>query len=368
MRNVSNYDLIVFDLEDALIVRSKSKCTAATKAVDAYLVKLLGVGEEGGPLFSPQEAEDFARGQGIASEVDLAHLLLVAAVQWLPVEFAEEEFDGYDGRDLLAAVREKGRLKTTLGELAKAKRLQEFAKMLRSKGGGIRALNRLRGLRNRFLVLAEGHIMMDNFVKRIVAEAYLGDELFEMENNQPRQYIKEPGAIDLEECWLSADDIAALRKRCPLGALTSRNPSEVNYVLARLGIDRYLDVVLGRMAGGAGAADPEEARWIRALGVVDNMEADYASKVSEVIERLRSMEEMQPAVRVAYVGNCLPEERALVALKERYRLTLIGCAMDLDKRAVSQMKEKGADYVVTEPAQLMRVLSERPRVRSDYLY
>lgn len=367
MGGVSNYDLMVFDLEDALIDRSKSRCTAVSRGVDAYLVRLLGVQPEGGPVFHPTEVEEFARVHGIDSSVDTMHALLVAALHWLPVEFSEDEFGGLDGPDLLQAVRASGRLRVSLGELARLKNLQEFGKILRSKGGGIKGLARARTLRNRFLALAEGHIMMDNFVERILAEAYLGEDLFVHEHGQPRQFVTEPGAIDLETSWLDPGDIANLRKRCPLGAVTSRNQSEAQYVLSRLDIQRYLEVVVGRGAMGMGMMDAEEARWIRSLGVVESMEADYPTKVTEAIERLRGLEDMQTAVRVAYIGNCLPEERGLTALKERYRLTVIGCAIGMDRKAVSQMKEKGADYVVTEPVQLLKVLSERPRPRSEYL-
>ncbi len=368
MGGVSNYDLVVFDMEDALIDRSKSRCAAVSKGVDAYLVRLLGVEPHGGPVFSPAEVEEFARVQGIESNRDVMYALLLAALHSLPVEFNEEDFEGYDGADLLQAVRATGRLRISLGEIARLKNLQEFNKTLRSRGGGMRGLGRVRGLRNRFLALAEGHIMMDNFVSRILAEAYLGEDLFLHEHGQPRQFVTEAGAIDLETSWLDPADIATLRKRCPLGVVTSRGQSEVQHVLTRLDIQRYLDVVVGRGAMGMGMMDPEEARWIRSLGVVETTEADYATKVTEAIERLRGLEEMQTAPRVAYVGNCLPDERGLVALKERYRLTLVGCAIGLDRKAATQMREKGADFVVTEPAQLVRVLSERPRPRSELLY
>lgn len=368
MGGVSNYDILVFDMEDALIDRSKSRCAAVSRGVDAYLVRLLGVEPAGGPVFNPAEVEEFVRAQGIDSAVDAMHALLVAALHWLPMEFSEADFGGYDGPDLLQAVRASGRLRVSLGELARLKNLPEFQKILRSRGGGIRGLGRARGLRNRFLALAEGHIMMDNFVKRILAEAYLGEELFVHEHGQPRQFVTEDGAIDLETSWLDPADVATLRKRCPLGAVTSRSQSEAQHVLTRLDLQRYLEVVVGRGSMGMGMMDADEARWIRSLGVVESMEADYPTKVTEAIERLRGLEDMQTAVRVAYVGNCLPDERGLVPLKERYRLTLVGCAIGLDRKAVTQMKEKGADFVVTEPGQLVRVLSERPRPRSGPPY
>lgn len=368
MGGISKYDLLVFDMEDALIDRSRSRCTAVSRGVDAYLVRLLGIAPDGGPLFTPGEVEDFARTHGIEPNGEAMHALLVAALHWLPVEFSEEEFSAYDGPDLLQAVRASGRLRVSLGDLARSKNIHDFNRMLKGKGGGIKGLGRVRGLRNRFLVLAEGHIMMDNFVKRILAEAYLGEDLFVHEHGQPRQFVTEDGAIDLETAWLDPADIATLRKRWPLGGVTCRSQSEAQHVLTRLGLERYLDVVVGRGSMGMGMMDAEEARWIRSLGVVETMEADYATKVTEAIERLRGLEDIQAAVRVAYVGNCLPDERGLLALKERYRLTLIGCAIGLDRKAVTQMKEKGADFVVTEPAQLVRILSERPRPRSGPMY
>jgi len=368
MRNVSNYDIVVFDLEDALIDRSESRCVAVSRGVDTYLTALLGVGPEGGPVFSPAEVKEFAASQGIESAVDVMHALLVAALHVLPVEFSETEFGGLDGRDLLDAVRRSGRLQVSLGELARLKNLPEFNKTLRSRGGGMKGLSRTRTFRNRFLALAEGHIMMDNFVKRILNEVYLGEEIFRHEYGQARQFVSADGAIDLETSWFEPAELADLRKRCALGAVTTRNHLETQHVLTRLDLQRHIEVVVGRGAMGMGMMDAEEARWIRSLGVVESVEADYPTKVTECIERLRGQEDLQTVVRVAYVGNCIPEERGLPTLKERYRLTIIGCLFDMDRKTAALMKEKGADAVVTEPAQLLKVLSERPRLRSTPEY
>lgn len=363
MVQVSNYDLVVFDFEDVLIDRSAARCAAVSKAVDVYLVSLLGVRDEGGPVFTPKEVEEVARAQGLERDADLMEAMLIAALHWLPEEVNEADFQDYDGRDLLDAVKASGRIKASLGDIGARKNISEFNKVLRQRGGGAKAISRLRNLRNRFLALTEGHILMDNFGKRIYMEVYLGSELFSHLYGQEPRFVVSEGTIALESLWIEPEDLGHLRKRFAMAGVTSRPQVEVQKVLAQLGVQNLFEVVVGRGAMGMGMGDPEEALLIRSLGVVDAQEADYGTKVTEAIERARAMDETQSYARIAYVGNCAPEDRNFTTLKERYRVVLIGCVFGRNHKTLAQMKEKGADYVVSEPKQLVKLLSERPKTR-----
>lgn len=363
MAQLSNYDIVVIDMEDALVDRSMSKCTAISEGVDAYLTALLGVKQEGGPLFSPEEVKSFLESQGFDSEVDALSALLMAALHSLPVELKEEEYEVFDGREMLEAVRRTRKIDVTLGQLKKLKNLPEFEKMLRQKGGGKKGLSRLQGLRNRWLVLAEGHVMMDNFVHRVFAEAYLGEDLFQRFYGQERHFVTSEGTIELEKCWLDPNDIAELRKRCAIAVVTSRTQLEAQHVLSSINISSYIDVVVSQDS--MGFAMSEESSWIRDLGVQETMSVDYPTRVTEAIERVRAQGGFDsPVLRIAYVGNVLPESRGILTLRERYRLVTIHCVFGQDRRTAQVPREKGADMVVQEPAQLLRVLSERPKVRS----
>lgn len=366
MGGFSNFDLVVFDMEDALVDYSNSLCTAVSRGIDAYLVGLLGLKPEGGPLFSPEEVKEFGHVQGFDSRMEVMEALLLAALHWLPGDLTEDDFDGLDGRDLLHAVSQKPEMDISVGDLSQRKHIAEFNKMLRSKGSGKRGLGRIRGLRNSWMSLSEGHVMMDNFVHRIFHEAYLGDSLFLQEHGQQRQFVSEAGAIELEKSWFAPRDLAQIRKRCPLGTVTSRSQVEAQFVLERLEIRRYLDVVVSQSAMGMGMADAEEARWIQSLGVVDASGADYPTKVTEAIGRIRNQEDMRSITRVGYVGNCSPDNRSIPRLKERNRLTAIGCAFGQDRKVGVDQREKGADMVVSDPNQMIRVLTERPRPRSGH--
>ncbi|NOZ01626.1 MAG: hypothetical protein GXP54_07025 [Deltaproteobacteria bacterium] len=366
MPAISNFDIIVFDMEDALIDHSNSMCAAVSRAIDTYLVSLLGIRPEGGPVINPHEILEFSRVQGFDKGEDVMDALLAAALNWLPVDMAESDFDDLDGRDLLLAVSKRPEMAISLGDVAAKKNLAEFNKLLRSRGSGKRGMGRLRGLKNSWMALCEGHIMMDNFSQRILKEAFLGDKLFMAEHGQQRQFVTDIGAIEMEKPWISPHDLAYIRKRCPLATITSRSRTEAQFVLDRLDLRRYLDVVVSRGSMGMGMEDPEEARWIRSLGVAETTGADYPTRVTEAIGRIRNQEAMQSIVRVAYVGNCAIDDRGIARLKERNRLTAIGCAFGQDHKAAAAQKEKGADMVVHDPHQLSRVLTERPRLRSSY--
>jgi len=366
MRTYNQFDIIVFDMEDALIDQRRSLCAAVGIGIETYLVRLLGIDPDGGPLFSSDEIKEFQRMQGSMSDLSLMKALLLAALHWLPSELSEEDFNGLDGRDLLEAVAERDEMHLSLRDLAKRKNMAAFNKMLRSKGGGEKGLSRVRGLRNRWMALSEGHVMMDNYVKRILREAYLGDRLFRIEYGQERQFVTEPGAIDREESWHDPHALSSLRKRCPLAAVTRRSQSEAQYVLDRLEIRSYMDAIVGQGTMGMGMADPQEARWIQSLGVVETSEADYSTKVTEAIERIRGQEGMRTMFRVGYVGDCTLDNRGLVNLKGRYRLTTIGCAFSHDRKMANAQREKGADMVVSDPKHMVRILTERPRHRSRH--
>ncbi len=367
MANYSNYDVLIFDVEDALVDQGASLATAVSRAVDAYLGLLLGDRAEGGPVFSAEEVRHFMDAQDFDTDTDVLQALLTVALHALSVELNEDEFLDHDGRDLLDAVRATGQITDSLGDIARQKNMAEFTKLLRQRGGGKRGFGRLRNMRNQWLVLAEGHIMMDNVVKRILAEVYLGPELFLKEYGGERQFYHEQGVIGLERCWLEPSTLASLRKRCPFAAISSRSQAEAQFVLANIGIDRMFDVIVSQDAMGMGMANLEEVSWIRGLGVGGTAAAEYGTRIADAIERVRAQEGLEQIVRVGYIGNCAKEGRAIPPLKERYRLVAIGAAFGQDKKVIQAQRDKGADIVVQDPGQLVRVLSERPRMRStDY--
>lgn len=360
MVNYTNFDLIVFDMEDALIDRSGALGSAVSRAVDTYLTVLLGVRPDGGPVFSVAAVSDFVSKQQFDSPLDVFHALLSFAIHSLPFELKEEAFYDYDGRDVLEAVKGSGLMAISLGELSKLCNVQEFTKMLRSKVGGLKGLIRARALKNQWLVLAEGHIMMDNLVKRIFAEVYLEDELFLREYGVERRFITDGACIRKEKSNLDPEEVAAIRRHCPMAVVTDRDQQEAQFVLNNCGIGKYIDVVVSADAMGMGMADPEEVVWIRSLGVGGAEAADYATRVADAIERTRAQEALEGVIRIGWVGNCGHEGRNLAGLKERYRLTVIATAFDEEQKTAAMLKEKGADIVVSDPESIFKVITERP--------
>ncbi|MBP7124905.1 hypothetical protein KBD49_00880 [Myxococcota bacterium] len=357
-----NYDLLIFDMEDALVDQSVSLCTALSRAVDTYLTVLIGVGPDEAPLFTPDEVRSFQEAMDFESDEAVLEALLVHALDLLPEDLDEGSFEGADGREMLDAVRTGHHVRATLAEIRARKNLPGFQKSLRHLGGGKRGLPRLR-TRNRWMVMAEGHIMMDNLVRRVLAEVFLGEDLFQKEFGRGRQFYLGDGTLDLETGWLTVQDLTFLRQRCPLATLTSRSQAEAQAALEVLGIASLIEVVVGRDSQGMGVADAEEVDFVRSLGIGATLMADYAVRVTEAIERVRAQEGIENLTRVGWIGNCAREGRNFQTLKERYRLTCIGVAFGSDRKTLSLQRERGADLVVTEPSQLLRVLPERPKPR-----
>ncbi len=361
----SSYDVVVFDMEDALIDQGFSLTAAISRAVDTYLTELLGIKAEGGPVFTPDDVRMFTNNHFFDTDTDVVNALLTAALNYMSVELFEDDFPNHDGRDLLDAIKATGKLTDSLGDIAKNLRMNEYTKLLRQRGGGKRGFGRLGYMRNQWMILAEGHILMDNLVRRIFAEVYLGRELFFKEFNRERQFYDGPGVIDLEQSWIEVGALASLRKRCSFAVVTNRTQAEAQFVLSNLGIDKLFDAIVSQDAMGIGMADLEEVSWMRDLGVGAVVEADYSTRVAEAIERVRAQAGLEQILRVAYVGDCTRENRGINTLKERYRMTAIGTVFGRDHLAAAAQREKGADIVVHDPGQLVRALSERPRMRSS---
>lgn len=360
----SNYDILIFDMEDALVDQSVSLGAAVSRGVDTYLTAVVGVKPEGGPVYTTDDVKAFSEANDFESDFEVLNALLANAAQHLSEELHEDDFGGYDGRDLLDVVRASGRITDSLGDLAGRKNLAEFSRTLRSRGGGRRGFPKLKTA-NRWMVLAEGHIMMDNLVRRVLAEVYLGEELFAKEYGRARQFVSDEGAIRLETSWLHPDDLLQMRKRCPFAVLTSRSQAEAQFALQNIGIGGMVNSIVSQDAMGMGMADQEEVTWIRNLGVGGAGSADYPTRIIEAIERVRAQEGIEQLVRIGYIGNTARDGRSFQMLKERYRMTVIGVAFGLDKKILVALKEKGADLVIAEPDQLLRVLSERPRMRGS---
>ncbi|MBP7382212.1 hypothetical protein KBA39_07395 [Myxococcota bacterium] len=357
--NFSNFDLLIFDMEDALVDRSDALGSAVSRAVDTYLTMLLGLRPEGGPVFSVADVAEFVSRQQFEEPIDVFHCLLSMAISVMPIDMNESDFFDYDGRDVLEAVKNSGRLSMSLGELSKMCNVQEFSKTLRGKGGGLKGLKAQRNLRNQWLVLAEGHIMMDNLVKRIFAEVYLENELFMKEYGVERRFITDRACIRRERGYLEPDEIDSIRRQCPISVVTARDLAEAQFVLDNIGIGRYIDCIVSADAMGMGMADPDEVVWIRSLGVGGAEAADYATRVADAIERTRAQEALDSVIRIAWIGDCTIEGRNMSALKDRYGLTIIGISLAGDPKNVAALKDKGADIVVSDPESMLKAINER---------
>lgn len=359
MINYTNFDLVIFDMEDALVDRSEALGSAVSRAVDVYLTMILGLRPEGGAVYSVADVSEFVSLQQFDEPIDVFHALLAFAIHVMPVNLREEDYYDFDGRDVLEAVRNSGLVNMSLGELRKLCNVQEFSKILRSKGGGLKGLTRQRTLKNQWLVLAEGHILMDNLVKRIFAEVYLESELFMKEYGVERRFITDRACIRKEKGYIDPVDFEAIRRQCPISVVTSRDQNEAQFVLNNIGLGRFIDVIVSADAMGMGMAEADEVVWIRSLGVGGAEAADYSTRVADAIERTRAQESLESVIRIGWIGDCTVEGRNLAALKERYGMTLIGISFGGDPKNETALKDKGADVVVSDPESMLRAITDR---------
>ncbi len=354
-------DLVVIDFDDVLIDCYKSLLLASIRTTEIYLTKVLGVQGPDKGLLSPKEVEQFANAYGFKVGHDLAYVLLLYFLSILDEEYSPDEFDALDPKAVIETIRTQRPIRETTADLKKRKRLSDLGKVLRVRGGGMHALNKLTDLKNRFLAFNEGHITMDNYLDRVFEEVYLGEELFQTEYGQARMFSRDTGTIHMEEPRFTIDQFNRLRRRVRLATVTKRTQARTMYLLNLLGLADYFSAVVSSENTFHNAADTEYN--VDMLGVADTKVRNFVAELVSAIERMSADQQWLAESRIIYVGDTSDPAKDLSMIKDRYRLTVIGFSLDRRKRQA--LKDGGADAVAFDANQVVRLLTEREQRHRD---
>ena len=355
-------DLVIIDFDDVLIDCYKSMLTASIRTVEVYLTGVLGVRGEDVDLLSSKEVEQFANAYGFTPGYDLAYALLLYFLSILENEYSEDDFDTMDPKTILDKLKNEMPIRDTMADLKKRKRLSDLGKVLRMRGGGIHALNKLVDLKNRFLAFNEGHITMDNYLLRVFEEVYLGEELFQIEYGQARLFSKDSGTIHMEEPRFTLDQFSRMRNRMRLATVTERSNARTNYLLELLGLNGFFSAVVSSESAGHTTVDPDYG--VEMLGVADTQVRNFTAELVTAIERMSADNQWSESSRIFYVGDTSKPEKDLSMIKDRYRLTVIGFSLDRRKRKA--LKEGGADHVAFDTNQVVRLLTDKRKNTSEH--
>jgi len=354
-------DLVIIDFDDVLIDCYKSLLVASIRTVEVYLSGVLNVQGPPSGLLSEKEVEQFANAYGFQPGYDLAYTLLVYFLSILSNEYHEEDFEAMDPKSILEKIKTEDPIQDTMADLKKRKRLSDLGKVLRMRGGGIHALNKLTGLKNRFLAFNEGHITMDNYLRRVFEEVYLGEELFQIEYGQARLFSRDSGTIHMEEPRFTLDQFQRMRTRMRMATVTRRSGARTNYLLNLLGLDGFFSAVV---ASDTTVKTSMDMRYgVEMLGVADTQVRNFMAELVTAIERMSADNQWAGAGRIFYVGDTSQPEKDLSLIKDRYRLNVIGFSLDRKKRKA--LKEGGADSVAFDTNQVVRLLLDKKRNKTQ---
>jgi len=358
--NYSPNGLVVIDFDDVLIDCYQSIMTASIRTVEVYLSGVLGIKGPSAGLLSPKEVEQFANAYGFSPGIDLSYALLLYFLSILEKKYSIDDYGAMDPKTIIDTIQTKDPITETMADLKKHKRLSDLGRILRVRGGGIHALNKLVDLPNRFLAFNEGHITMDNYLHRVFEEVYLGEELFETEYGQERMFSTDTGTIHMEEPRFTMDQFNRMRSRLRLATVTERTQARTMYLLNLLGLTDIFSAVVSSesMILSANTMD----YGVEMLGVADTQVRNFVAELVSAIERLSAGQDWQASSKIIYVGDTSNPSKNLSMIKDRYRLTVIGYSTDKGKRQA--LKQGGADSVAFDPNQVVHQLTDRGRKKS----
>ncbi len=349
-------DLAIIDFDDVLIDSTKSLLNAAIRTVDVYLNKVIGLKGDDVNILSYQEVEQFASAYGFEPGPDLAYALIVYMLTLLDKQYDPAKFEGMDPKSILDYIKNEDPPSVTMLDLKRKKRLSYIGKPIRIKGGGMKGLNRLGDLPNRFLVFYEGHIAMDNYLKRVFEEVYLGEELFKQEYGHNRVFAKGTGTIHMEEPRFSQYQFEKIMDRYMLATITNRSKARVLYILDLLGLtEKFVAIVTGqeptKSTQGDGVYGADE------LGVAEAQARNFTAEITSVIEQVTMNSKWALGGRALYIGDVSKPEKNMVLIKDRYQLFIIGFSLDRKKKI--PLKAGGADVIAFDINRVFHYLMDK---------
>ncbi|MBM4386727.1 MAG: hypothetical protein FJ088_03250 [Deltaproteobacteria bacterium] len=345
------FDVVIFDLDDILVEKSDTFNETIKKCLNYYLCDFAKIAPAATELITDADIEQLRR-TGFTHDSDVLYAAIVYFLNLLSKEYNEDDYLEYKGTELFDVIAKNDPVEETCDDLLKKKRINEFARMIAGKGGGMKGLNRLFGLKNSWMALYEGHILMDNMIKRIYMEYYLGEELFHTIYSQPRVYIREDGTINRHSLRIHPKYLFRMKKMFPLCVVSDRTYYEARYLLKTFDALNLFDSI-ATIDSGISESEMHD------YGVSTGMEKTYSQMIIEAVESLRGYEELSETPRICFIG-CFPDEaKSLSQLKEKYHVTIVGL-VSKEENAQEIQKKFGINNIVRSNEQILSLFGIQP--------
>ena len=324
--------LIVFDMDGVLIDVSGSYREAVRKTVRLFFSGSKGAEKLPDPLFSLTELAKLKQTGGLNNDWDLTALtlhLLFALVRKPAGPLCDAE-------------------PSDAGEVIRRSDVSELAEFLRKGPCPLMTLLGLHGRRNDPFVAQcqQGDVCTGNRIKRIFQEIYLGRSLFPVHYREEPMFFHEEGLIHREKSLLDAALLQVLARDQILAIATGRPGSEAEFPLDRFGLRQYFDAVIT-----LDDSTREEEKIFLERGERVSLKKPNPYMLDQIPKMIeRSFGECY------YLGDMPDDMQAARASQNGYRGVGVILGATEPENLRRELLQAGADFVVTNPGELLDLL------------
>jgi HAD superfamily hydrolase (TIGR01548 family) len=343
-----NVEIVIFDMDGVLIDVSKSYRETIKKTAAIYLKTVLGLKGDEKSLVTDGDIVAFKEIGGLNNDWDVTTGLLYYFVTLLE----GEEPGGVHRMDSMDEVifflkKNRNLIRGGLREILEKKYIPGFTKRARSLGAGLEAVKKaLSSGKNRF-IFGTGDLNVNNVVKRIFQEVYLGPHFRTIHHGPPRFYSGK-GLFEKERLMVKRESLFILSKRVKMGIASGRPKAEAILGLRNFRIERYFQSLI--------TLEDCEAEQERILALEGKRVNLFKPHPFSVIKAIRKISPGR--VKCAYVGDIPDDVEAANRAKKEIDIISVGCLGPYrDKESARErFLEMGADLMINGVDDLVRLI------------
>ncbi|UCD71501.1 MAG: HAD family hydrolase [Syntrophobacterales bacterium] len=331
-------EIVIFDMDGVLIDVSKSYRESIKRTVALYLKRALGLKGYETSLVSDADIVTFKEIGGLNNDWDVTTGLLYYFISLLEGEEPQDAHTMGSMDEVISFLRKnRGRIRGGVRDIIEKKDIPRFQQHTKRLGTGLEAIKRALNSRKTRFIFGTGDLKVDNLVKRIFQEIYLGPHFKTIYHVPPRFYSGR-GFFERERLMVKRGSLSILSKRVKMGIASGRPKAEAILGLKKFGIKQYF-----RSLVTLEDCEAEQERIFTLKGKRMNLFKPNPFSIIKAVGQIS-----QGRVRCAYVGDIPDDIEAANRAKREIDIIAMGCLgshMDKD-RARKRFLEMGADLII----------------------
>jgi len=343
---VLDVEIVIFDMDGVLIDVSKSYRETIKRTVALYLKRALGLKGAGKSLVSDADIFTFKEIGGLNNDWDVTTGLLCYFVTLLEGEEPADAHTMGSMDEVISFLTEnRNRIRGGIAEIVEKKDISGFQRRTRRLGTGLEAVKRALNSGKIRFIFGTGDLNVDNVVKRIFQEVYLGPH-FRTIHRVPPLFYSGRGLLERERLMVKRESLSILSSRVKMGIASGRPKAEAVLGLRNFGIERYFQSLVTLED-----CEAEQERIFTLKGKRVNL---FKPNPFSIIKAVRMINPGK--VKCAYVGDIPDDIEAANRAKREIEIISVGCLGPYrDKeRARKRFLKMGADLIIDGVDDLVR--------------